>query len=397
MIMFPMMIAYGILGKPGILFYIIGIITMVFVPFIPIIIASILGTLITYVSSRFRYSNFVNILISIIVLIGIMGISLIIDDSGKKMADMSRVLTNKVNTIYPLSGMYQKAVCDYDLTALIAFLVISVGAFLCYSFIVGRLFRKMNTMILTGKSSVKYKMGELKLASPCKALYKKELKRYFSSTIYVLNTGFGIVLLTIGVIALLFIDKDKLFSDPQLSAMVGSSGTLLVSFCVVTCCTTMASISLEGKNLWIIKSLPVSPGTIFKAKIAVNMTIAAPAVIDAVIFSAILHTGFINCIITVLITVLYIIFTAVYGLIINLKFPNFNWTSETVVVKQSASCLIAVFTGMGVVAIQFLMVQFFPSFNIACAIFVFILTAADIALYKVLMSYGVRRFMKLQN
>ena len=42
----------------------------------------------------------------------------------------------------------------------------------------------------------------------------------------------------------------------------------------------------------------------------------------------------------------YGLFTAVWGLVANLHFPNFTWTSEVTVVKQSAATMLTVFAGM---------------------------------------------------
>ena len=47
------------------------------------------------------------------------------------------------------------------------------------------------------KSNFKFKQGTLRKSSKIKALLVKEIKRYFSSPIYVINTIFGIILLII--------------------------------------------------------------------------------------------------------------------------------------------------------------------------------------------------------
>lgn len=396
-VMIPMMIAYGILVKPSILFYLVGFFTLFFIPLIPIIIASFLGTIITYVASKFRHSNFMNILMSIGFFVAIIGLSFSLgkSDSGQELVNISWALTDQVNSIYPLAGMYTKAVCNYDVLALLSFLAISFVAFLLYSFIIGKVFKRINTSIMTGTYRSNYKMGELSQSSQGKALYVKELKRYFSSTIYVLNTGFGIVILTISTIALIFVDLQKLLNGQMSTQMLVSSGPMFISFCIVTCCTTMASISLEGKNLWVIKSSPVTPKTIFLAKIAVNLTVIAPALIDAVLICIILKFSILHSIVIVLVIMVCAAFTILFGLIVNLKLPNFNWTTEVAVVKQSAAAMIAIFTGMGIVGLQFVLLYFISSFYYAYVLYICLMAIVDIALYKVLMVWGQKRFTTL--
>lgn len=394
-IIIPMMIAYGILAKPEVTFYLIGFLTMFMIPLIPIIIASFLGTIITYVASKFRHSNLVNIIISLAFLVAIMGFSFTMGGSGQELLNMSRTLMDQVNSIYPLAELYTKAVCTNDILAFLSFTVISVAAFLIYAFVFGKIFKKINTIIMTGRYHMNYKMGELRQSSPMKALYHKELKRYFASTIYVLNTGFGIVMLTAGAIALIFVDLDKVLGDVMVVKMLKTSIPMFVSFCIVTCCTTMASISLEGRSLWVIKSLPVTPKTIFLSKLAVNMTILVPAFIDAILIGFILKAGFVKSLFIILVAVVCAIFTALFGLVVNLKFPNFSWTTETVVVKQSVAAMIAIFTGMGVVGLQFLFLNIIPSFDLAYLIYTCMMIIVDIVLYRILMTWGEKRFTVL--
>ncbi len=395
MIMVPMMTAYGILVKPDIFFYLTGTIAMFFVPLVPIILASVLGTLVTFAASRFRHSNLVVILISIIALFSIMSLSFASGKSGEEMVNLSKALTEQVNSIYPLAQLYTRAVCDYDMAALASFLLYSLGSFGIFSYIIGKLFKKVNSAIMTGRSRSNYKLGGLKASTPFKALFIKELKRYFSSPLYVLNTGFGIVLLTVGALALIFVDLEKLLGDSQAVGLLLTGGPIAVSFCVVTACTTMASISLEGKNLWIIKSLPVPAKTVFLSKIAVNLLVTAPAVMDALLITLVLDLGFIRGIFMVLVTVVCSVFIALLGLLLNLKLPNFTWTTEVIVIKQSAAALVSLFTGFIFVGLQALLLGVLGDFVPAYLIYLCLMAVVDGILYRTLMSYGVKRFHTL--
>lgn len=53
----------------------------------------------------------------------------------------------------------------------------------------------------------------LKSSTPLIALYKKDFKRYFASAVYVMNTGFGVVIMVLGAIALPFIDVNALIGE----------------------------------------------------------------------------------------------------------------------------------------------------------------------------------------
>ena len=44
---------------------------------------------------------------------------------------------------------------------------------------------------------------------------------------------------------------------------------------------------------------------------------------------------------------LYVLFSALFGLFLGLKMPNLNWTSEITPIKQSVSVMIALLSGFG--------------------------------------------------
>ena len=54
---------------------------------------------------------------------------------------------------------------------------------------------------------------------------------------------------------------------------------------------------------------------------------------------------------TIVIPVLYTFLAAVGGMYVNIRFPNFTWTNEAAVVKQSAATMVTVFGGMLLVII----------------------------------------------
>lgn len=395
-VMFPAIAAYGLLAKPPITFYLVSIILSLFLPLVPIIVASLIGTLIIVLSSRIRYSNVLNIILSLGVFLLIIILSIGGDKTGQALVDMGNTFTSQVNRIYPLARMYNTAVIHSDIKAILMFIAISVVAFAIYSLLVGKVFTKINTVAMVGRYRTNYKMGKLKQSTAFMALYRKELRRFFSSTVYTLNAGIGIVILTVAAIAFPFINLDKLMADPDAAMLLINGGaSVLVCFCLATSCTTSSSISLEGRNLWIIKSIPVQPKVVLYAKLAVNLTIAAPAIIDAMVISLVLSPSLLNCILTVVITALFAIFVALFGLLNNILFSNFEWTNETVVVKQSVPTMISIFGGIFAAVLQIPIVILLKSGGLGHLMYALLLIIIDVILYKLLMGIGIKRFKYL--
>jgi ABC-2 type transport system permease protein len=393
----PMMLAYGLLAEPDVMFYILGCIAMLFIPLVPIVIASVFGTLIAYAASKFRHSNVLNIIFSMGLLAGIVAASFSLNGGQKELVNIGKTLTKQLDSIYPLAGMYSDAVIHADYMQFLLFLGISALAFFLYTVIVKRGFKKMNTLMMTGSYRANFKLGQLKTSSLLGALYKKELKRYFSSTLYVLNTGFGIVMLTVAAIALIFVDLDKIFGSAEAASAITTSIPLYISFCVVMSSTTAPSLSLEGKSLWIIKSMPVTPRAVFLSKIAVNLTIISPAVLDIIIIGIAMKIDIIQIFLILLTLIACSVFVAFYGLLINLLLPNFNWTSEVVIIKQSAATMVTIFSSLGYVGIQALFLFLIPSMTVAYLCFILLTVVIDVVLYAILTTYGNRRYYALGN
>ncbi len=107
------------------------------------------------------------------------------------------------------------------------------------------------------------------------ALLGKELSRFTSSANYMLNCGLGIVMIPVFGIYLLIKGREMFqLLDSVFSVIPGS--TLIIfctAFCTLVSMNTIStpSVSLEGKNIWILQSLPVSPGQILRSKASLHM------------------------------------------------------------------------------------------------------------------------------
>ena len=79
-------------------------------------------------------------------------------------------------------------------------------------------------------------------------------------------------------------------------------------------CTTCVSLSLEGKNVWIIKSLPIAPKMIYDSKILMNLSLSIPAsLISAVLLIIGLKLDVWSSLFIVITPITYSLFSAVWG------------------------------------------------------------------------------------
>ena len=113
------------------------------------------------------------------------------------------------------------------------------------------------------------------------------------------------------------------------------------------CCTTAVALSMEGRSVWIVKSLPVSPQVVYDSKIMVCLTITVPsAFISGILIRIGMPMGILDTLLLFLLPVAFSIWTAVFGVFVNNRFCNYEWESETRLVKQSTASFIGIFAGM---------------------------------------------------
>ncbi|MVO76081.1 hypothetical protein GOD97_15205 [Paeniclostridium sordellii] len=287
-----------------------------------------------------------------------------------------------------------------NLLSVLIFSFLSITPFIIFILIFSKGFRKINSKMTEGYKVNDYKVKGLKSSKPIKALLNKELKRYFSSYIYVLNTSFGLVLLGVLAVGIIILGKDKIATIINLSSytsMFNVQITMIIMFCIFMSCTTSSSISLEGKNLWILKSLPIDELDIFKSKLGINILLVLPiALISFLLISIKLKFSIFYIIIMSILIIVSSFFIALYGLFINLLYPKLDYINEVEVVKRGLSSTISIFSSLAYLGIYGAIYYFLKlDFNVLLILAITITLAMDLILWKIIKTKGVNLFRNL--
>ena len=191
------------------------------------------------------------------------------------------------------------------------------------------------------------------------------MKRYFASSVYVTNTIIGPIMGVLLAIGVLVSGVEKLKEYIPLQTDLAGLLPFVLSCVLCMMPTTCSSVSLEGKQWWIVKSLPVSTQMIFDSKVLMNLILIAPFyLVSEVLLVIALKPVFLDTIWLVVIPAIFCVFACEFGITINLKFPVFNWENEVTVVKQSASALIGGLGGPVIIILCAVPVVMFPqSYN----------------------------------
>ena len=371
LVMLPMGIVYASFTKPPLGFYIMWIIGMFLTCLIPTTVAAIFGAVITAISSKFRYAGTVSTILSIAFVIVIMVFPMIATstDTGLgKMFDsetgnidaaafsaMAPVISDSLNRIYPPVKLFTKAVVNGNIGSFVTFAGISIGWYAAFVFLLSVKYRQINTAITSHISRADYKLVTLHQGSMLSALYRKTIMRILKSTICVTNLLIGCVLAVLLSAAMVVAGPEKVMQGLEMSdymQIVKGAACYVVAAMVCMTNTAAVSLALEGKNIWLIKSLPISPKILYDSYLLTNLTFTVPtSIVCSILFSISLKMGFIGTALMILTPLTFSLFTAAAGIFIGNRMAYYDWQEETQLIKQSMMSLIGILGGMVLITI----------------------------------------------
>ena len=396
-------------------FYLTSVIMILTIPIVPIVISAIIGFLTTGLSSKFKYKNAMQIVLSMAVIIGAIYLSMEMDNVYDYMIEHSKTLNDFITKLYFPAGTYVTLATKFNVLTLIKYLLLTIIISITGIYILSRFYFKINSNYkeVTTVQNKKIKKGELKFVqnNPVRSLIKKEITTFFKTPVFIINAGFGLVLFVLLAIGMCF-KFDSLYQSMFVSS--GSEITItkeqilshmsLIIFVAVAFASFMTSItnsviSLEGKNINILKSLPIEPIKILMSKVYAALVITTPPLlIGTIVMLFKFKVNILESILILALTILIPLVSHFIGIIVNLKFPKLNYDNSAEVVKQSTSSFISVMIGMilliinGTIVIGGLL-DFNPMIVLGLATIIYLII--DLILYLILIKVGVKDYRKL--
>lgn len=409
--MLPAIVVYAIYEKPNLSFYILSLIMLVLLPIIPTIIGCIIGYIIKGLSSKFKARNIIQIVLTSIMLVFIFYFSLNIQGMIANIAQNANSINNVITRIYYPAGLYINLIQNFNILDLVILLAINIIpailfiyiASIFYFKIISKLGEKTNNSRKVNLKKASDKIFKVK--SQLSGLINKEMKRFFSSPVFIINAGFGMVLMVVATIAI-SINFDGMINSLTQGEDIGISISeirnmmpkIFYGFVVfVSCMTSITSsmISLEGKSFNITKSLPVSPEKVLLSKVLTSNIISIPVILICdIIFFIVFKVAIIDIVFILLASIIVPTFTALVGILMNLKYPKMDATSDTEVVKQSMSSMLSVFIGMftGILSVAIIIMGSKINLDLFIILELVAFSIIVFTLWKILKKYGTQKF-----
>lgn len=392
----PSAVGYFKVVEFNIVKVLIMLIEFIFLPLLAVLLSTVFAWFASYVASKSRWQSMISTVIKIVLLTVYMIVMmqlqkhlLTVISRGDEIAEAFK------EYLVPFYYMGD-AVAEKNILSLVIFALICIIPTIFAVYFISKNYIKIATS-KRGRSKGIYRQKEMKAGSIKSALLKKEFRHYISSSMVMLNSGLGQVLLLVFSIYA-FVKRDELsiigmVLGPEFTG-AAICGVFIV--CLSTVIITSSSISLEANTLWLLKSLPVSAMDIFGAKIKLHVLTSLPfIIISAGFVYAAFDFTIVGAAMIVMISFVYTVFTAIIGLLLNLKYPKFDWISEAAAVKQGLSPFLALLCAMASAIVPAAMIYFFREsvmmhMDIALLIVFVFYTLLDMGFYVFLDKYGTK-------
>lgn len=320
------------------------IILILIVPIIPTLLSSIMAFFISNISFKSKHNHTISLALNILIVLIILFVSIVSRTIGFELIKHSESIITLSKQIYPPVYYFADTLINKNLWLLLIFILISILPAILFIMLFANNYNKLNSRLKEGYVCNSYVFKKLKVSSPLKALFKKDLMRFFSSSVYVINSSISMMILFMFALSIEFIGYDKIATLLEINSDINTLKSEIIgmiAFSIMISNTSCISISMEGKHLWILKSLPIKESSIFKSKILLNILFTVPISTISFLILANRLSFERELIVLVLISIILLaVFSSMLGLFVNLLYPKLDFTNDAQVVKQGASVII---------------------------------------------------------
>lgn len=351
----PALIVYGIILNYGLSYYLISIIVFFIFPIIPImlvvLILSIIMRFTNFIKNR-EFSQYLSIIVTLILIFGVLFLN------GNSEI-MDKELVNRANTISEEIIILKQAVQiieNYNniegirnlLILILETIIISIINF----YIISKFYIKIVSNIgSSGKEKLEIQHIDKKLKNNNIGIsyIKKEFKILCNNSVFFLQCILPTIILPIIILMPLVISVHNGYEDREILLEIFKNEKSINWICIRLILLQIlftfnfistTAISRDGKNAYVMKYIPVSLHKQLLYKIVPNVITNMFSIFAILLFSFYIDNVYANMVIALLILgVLLNILMSYLLILIDLKRPKLDWTSEYSVVKQNLNMI----------------------------------------------------------
>ena len=396
-VLIPAFVSRFIAGASAAIFG-VGVVTLLFLPLAALVLSCLLGWGIALIVPRVKRKSLVGTALYLLFFV------LYFWGYSKLNAGLQLLLANAESVGKTLSVFAYPFVklgegLEGSISAYALFLLVTLAlAAVTYRILSVSFLRLATTKRGEVRRSGKETERKIEQSSLEKALLRREWQRFTRSTAYLLNCGLGMLIMPIGCVFVL-LKADAIRELFTMLPVLREFAPLLLTGMVCLLCSmdpvSASSISLEANQLAVLKSLPIETNKILSAKLRLHVLVSAPAgVLLTVILGLVMELNAADIVLTAGSVFLFVACHGIFGLWLNLKFPNFSWTTETAAIKQSTSALLGLFGSWGAILLLAAGAYFLRD-SISPAKYIYVVIILFAVLYRVFSGWMNKKGTKL--
>ena len=397
----PCIITIGVSAKLGVLYYLVTLISLLVIPMIPLLFISIISIPIMYLVSFFRNKGALSSILLILLFVGVESIYFILlgnsDSADGFMNDSSQVINNFANKIknvsevlVPLIAIARVSVMSKDtlfgemslggatVINLLIFLLAIVITLVLSILISKTVYRRGAVRMLENSknSSKRDALGVNKVRSNMFALISREWRtilRTPSVAMHCLMSGVMCPLLMIVFTIMPTTEVNNNFlqvSEENLKLIYSFIGFFTIAFFGIPSAgtTALSSISREGKDVYMMRVIPLPLKTQLLAKRILANIVMISTIIVSQIVSIFIAFDVINFIFGTLFLFVYGYAYNNLAMYIDLLKPNVNWSDYNELFKgktQTIFSLLGMCSSLVLIVVTIALFVLIPSKIIA--------------------------------
>ena len=349
----PAVVRYCVMRHPDGKTVLMDIVLQILIALLITVLGCAAGWVVAMISGKLRNKSYITVIIFLIFFGFYYFICFRLNTILAALVARSEQIGTGIRTwVYPVYALGMAATGKGFYLLTFALIVIVLAA-ICW-FVLARTFIRIATLKKGEKKAV-YHEKTVRQKGVRQALLGRELTRFTKSATYMLNCGLALVLMPAAAIVVLFYKNAIRTHLPMIFESAPEYLQLIpVVLCAFVCLASATnpisapSVSLEGKAVWLVQSLPVRTMDILHAKEKMHFLLNyVPAAVSLLILAYVFQIDALTTLLMLVCLALFIMYSAGFGLKRGLKHPNLSWTSESIPIKQGAAVVISLFAGWG--------------------------------------------------
>ncbi len=262
-------------------FGLIFIISSLFIPLLPIILASVISYFNDYI--KIISNNSLKYRIGKVILILIVFIIFILIFNGINSSNINTIMVDLINRfyyIYPLSYLFIYSLKNESYVTFVALIGILICLSYLYNLFLSKKYQKICSLLKGIHKKEVFKYPKTKALKKIGGLIRKEFKQLFNNKFYLFNSYSAMIFFSFLLLIILNIyDFNSLYNIENFDIYINLFLPTFLSLFVTIRGSAISAMSLEKKNMQILRTMPIKMNKILFSKILVNIIIGSIFVI----------------------------------------------------------------------------------------------------------------------